>query len=203
MITNRVFRPVLVVVLIALLFSLTTASFAQERRHDLSFQFGVLSPDQWLDIFGNLGLVIITLGNFYKDNMQFSGLPFLTYHYSSNSRFGFGGAIGYYGSWGDLVREGGELVVGDFHERNYTLAAELDYRWIMRPGLQVYSGAGFGIRIRRGRYTDEDETTTKTFAIPSFHLNALGVRFGKKIGFFFEAGVGYKGMLSAGINGQF
>jgi len=43
----------------------------------------------------------------------------------------------------------------------------------------------------------------RTMALPSFHLNALGVRVGKKIGFFFEAGVGYKGMLSVGIDGQF
>jgi hypothetical protein len=203
MIRKRIMKPVLAATLVVLLFTFTTPSFAQERRHDVSFQFGVLSPDQWIDIFSNLGLVIITLGNFYKDNMQFSGLPFLTYHYSANSRFGFGGAIGYYGSWGDLVREGGEVVVGDFHERNYTLAAELDYRWIMRPGFQVYSGVGFGLRIRRGRYADEDETITRTMALPSFHLNALGVRVGKKIGFFFEAGVGYKGMLSVGIDGQF
>jgi len=134
--------------------------------------------------------------------MQFSGLPFLTYHYSANSRFGFGGAIGYYGSWATSSgwrrpRHRGfprkELYAGGGARLSLDHAAGL-------PGLL---GAGFGIRIRRGRYTDEDETTTKTFAIPSFHLNALGVRFGKKIGFFFEAGVGYKGMLSAGINGQF
>jgi len=203
MIMQRVMKPVLLMTLIALLLTITTASFAQERRHDLSFQFGVLSPDQWLDIFGNIGLVIITLGNFNKSNMEFSGLPFLTYHYSANSRFGFGGAIGYYGSWGDLVQEGGEVIVGDFHERNYTLAAELDYRWIMRPGLQIYSGVGFGIRIRRGRYTDEDGTTSRTIALPSFHINGLGLRFGKKIGFFIEAGAGYKGMFSVGIDGQF
>jgi hypothetical protein len=202
-ITKRLMKPVIAATLVAILLSFTAASFAQERRHDLSVQFGVLSPDQLIDVFGNLGILIITLGNFYKDNMQFSGIPVLTYHYSANSRFGFGGAFGYYGSWGDLVIEGGDVVVGDFHERNYTLAAELDYHWVMRPGLQVYSGAGFGLRIRRGRYTDADETVTRTWALPTFNITALGVRFGRKIGFFAEAGAGYKGMLSVGINGQF
>lgn len=203
MITKRLMKPVIAMTLVAVFLSFASASFAQERRHDLSLQFGVMSPDQVLDVFGNIGILIITLGNFYKDNMQFSGIPVLTYHYSSNSRFGFGGALGYYGSWGDLVIESGGGVVGEYRERNFTMAAELDYHWIMRPGVQVYSCAGFGLRVRRGRYTDAAETTTRTWAIPTVNITALGVRFGRKIGFFAEAGAGYKGMLSVGVNGQF
>lgn len=203
MIIKRLAKPAIAVTLVAILLSFTTASFAQERTHDLSFQFGFLSTDQITDIFEDIVLIVITLGNYYKEDMKFSAVPFLTYHYSANSRFGFGGALGFYSSSGDLVREGGDVVVGDFREKNTIAAAELDYHWIMRPGFQLYSGAGFGVRIRRGRYTDAGETDTGTKLLPAFHLNALGVRVGGKIGFFAELGIGYKGFLAAGVNGQF
>ncbi|MCK7483609.1 MAG: hypothetical protein M0C28_46245 [Candidatus Moduliflexus flocculans] len=60
------------------------------------------------------------------------------------------------------------------------MAAELDYHWVMRPGFQLYSGAGFGVRYRHGTYRDGDETDTCNKALPTFHLNALGVRFGEQ-----------------------
>lgn len=201
MLTKRLFKPVLVATLAA--FLVPTAGFAQERRHDFSFQYGFLSTDQITDIIKNIVLIVITLGNYRKEDMKFTSIPFLTYHYSANSRFGFGMAFGYCGSSGDLVQEGGDVVVGDFREKNYIAAAELDYHWAMRPGFQLYSGAGFGVRIRRGTYTDEGETDKVTKALPAFHLNALGLRVGKKVGFFAELGLGYKGILAAGINAQF
>ncbi len=201
MISKRLMKPVLVMIITAVFFS--SAGFAQVRKHDLSFQYGFLSIDQVTDIFEDIVLVVISLGNFYKQDMKFSGVPFLTYHYSANSRFGFGGSLGYYTSKGDLVLEGGSTVVGPFIERNSIAAAELDYHWVMRPGFQLYSGAGFGLRLRSGTYTNGAETDKSTKALPTFHLNALGVRFGGKIGFFGELGVGYKGIIAAGINAQF
>ena len=198
---KRIFKPVIVLTLAV--FILSTAGFGQTRKHDVSFQYGFVSSDQVLDIFEDVVLVIITLGSYSKENMKFSGVPFFTYHYSPNSRFGFGGSLGYYSSSGGLARSSGSTIVGEFKENNFIAAAELDYHWIMRPGFQVYSGVGFGVRIRRGTYTDEAETDKVTKTLPTFHLNALGVRIGKQVGFFAELGYGYKSVLAVGVNGQF
>jgi len=195
---KRVLRPVLVLTLA--LFVLSASAFGQTRRHDLSLAYGFLSIDQVTDIFTDVVTIVLTFGTFDKSGQEFTGVPFLTYHYSANSRFGFGGAIGGYSSRGDL-RVLGENV-GTFKERNTVGAVELDYHWVMRPGFQVYSGAGFGIRFRHGTYvTAETRTANKT--MPTFHLNALGIRFGHTVGFFFEAGIGYKGIFSGGLNAQF
>jgi len=196
--TKRFLRPVIVLVLAA--FVLSTAGFGQTRRHDLSLSYGVLSIDQFADIFTDVLTIVITMGTFSKDNVEYTGVPFLTYHYSANSRFGFGGAIGGYSSHGDLQVLGD--TVGTFKERNYIAAVELDYHWIMRQGFQAYSGAGFGLRYRRGTY-QATETDTFNKILPTFHLNALGIRFGGKVAFFLELGAGYKGVLSAGVNAQF
>lgn len=195
---RRALRPVIVLTLAVFIFA--ASGFGQDRRHDLSLGYGVLSIDQVTDIFTDIVTIVLTLGTFGKTQQKFTGVPFLTYHYSANSRFGFGGAIGGYGDSGDLAFGGDN--VGTFKESNYIVAVELDYHWIMKPGFQMYSGAGFGVRFRHGTYTTT-ETETVSRVLPTFHLNALGLRFGGKIGFFLEAGVGYKGMLSGGLNAQF
>jgi hypothetical protein len=195
---KRCLRPVLVLTLAVLV--MAPPGFGQTRRHDLSLSYGVLSSDQLADIFTDIITIVLTLGTFSKADQEFTGVPFLTYHYSANSRFGFGVAIGGYSSSGKLQILGDD--VGTFRERNYVAAVELDYHWIMKPTLQLYSGAGFGVRYRHGTYVaTESDTVDKV--LPAFHLNALGIRFGRNIGFFLEAGIGYKGLFSGGVNAQF
>ena len=193
-----IIRPALVLLLAALV--LTAPVFGQTRRHDLSVSYGALSIDQMSDILQDVLTVVLTLGTFNKTDAKYTGVPFLTYHYSANSRFGFGAAVGTYKASGTL-QAGGEDV-GTYEERNTIGAVELDYRWVMRPGLQIYSGVGFGLRYRHGTYQTEGSSEVNKF-LPTFHINALGVRFGRKVGFFFELGAGYKGVLSAGLNAQF
>ncbi|HOW86418.1 MAG TPA: hypothetical protein P5119_11185 [Candidatus Aminicenantes bacterium] len=191
-------RPALALLLAALVFSAPV--FGQTRRHDLSVSYGALSIDQMSDILQDVLTVVLTFGTFNKTDTKYTGVPFLTYHYSGNSRFGFGVAVGTYKSSGTL-QAGGEDA-GTFEEQNTIGAVELDYRWVMRPGLQIYSGAGFGVRYRHGTYETDGSSEVNKF-LPTFHINAIGVRFGRKVGAFFELGAGYKGVLSAGLNAQF
>lgn len=195
---KRALKPALILAFAALIAS--PAAFGQTRTHDLSLSYGMLSIDQMADILQDVLTVVLTLGSYNKADAKYTGVPFLTYHYSANNRFGFGGAVGTYNAKGTLRI--GDGAAGTYRETNYIAAAELDYRWIMRPGFQLYSGAGFGVRYRHGTYSTEGaETLNKV--LPTFHLNALGVRIGKRIAFFAELGAGYKGVLLAGVNGQF
>lgn len=197
--TKRALRSVVVFTLIAAFVS--TAGFAQTRKHDLSLSYGVLSIDQLADVFTDVLTIVLTLGAYSKSNTESTGVPFLTYHYSRNSKFGFGFAVGGYQSTGDLHILG--ETVGDFKETNSIGALELDYHWVMKKGFQLYSGAGLGVRIRKGTYHDADSTETLSKTLPTFHVNALGLRVGRKVGFFAELGAGYKGIFSAGLNAQF
>jgi hypothetical protein len=177
------------------------AGFAQTRKHDISLSYGALSIDQLADVFTDVMTIVFTFGTFSKRDVDYSGVPFFTYHYSRNSRFGFGFAIGAYRADGDLYIL--EENRGPFDETNYIGALELDYHWVMKKGFQLYSGAGLGVRIRKGTYHDLDSTETVSKALPTFHVNALGLRVGVKVGFFAEFGAGYKGIFSAGLNAQF
>jgi hypothetical protein len=199
MFIKRAMRSAVIFTLIAAIVS--TTGFAQTRKHDFSLSYGVASSDQLADIFTDILTIVITLGAFNKDNMDYTGVPFLTYHYAKNSKFGFGFAVGGYQSTGDLQVLG--ETVGAFKETNYIGALELDYHWVMKKGFQLYSGAGLGVRIRKGTYNDLDSSDTESKALPTFHINALGLRVGGKVGIFAELGAGYKGIFCGGLNAQF
>lgn len=199
MFIKRTLRSVVIFTLIAAFVS--TAGFGQTRKHDLSLSYGVGSGDQLMDIFTDIMTIVITLGTFSKDNMESTGVPFLTYHYSRNSKFGFGFAIGGYQSRGDLKLLGD--IVGDFKETNTIGALEIDYHWVMKKAFQLYSGAGFGVRVRKGTYNNQDSTETVSTALPTFHVNLLGFRIGRNVGIFAELGAGYKGIFCGGLNAQF
>jgi hypothetical protein len=196
---SRIFRSALVLILVG--FFLSSAALAQSRRHDLSASFGIVTLDQVSDILEDVVNIVISLGTYSKSNMEFSGAPFLTYHFSPQGRLGFGLALGTYSTEGDLQSGIGEP--GTFKERNSIGALEVDYRWILRRSFQLYSGVGLGLRLRHGTYATEGSTETLNKTLPTFHLNVLGFRFGGTIGFFGELGMGYKGMLSLGLNAQF
>ncbi len=182
---------------------LAPAGVGQSRKHDLSVHFGVVSSDQVIDILEDPAAVVIPAGAYSKVGQTFSAAPFLTYRRWITGRLAFGGAAGYFGSSGALVPAGGEAIVGDFREKNYVGAVEIQLRWMRKRTLELYSGAGFGVKVRRGTYRDGGATDAFTKALPTFHLNALGLRAGKSFGFFAEAGYGYKGVLAAGLNARF
>lgn len=182
---------------------LAAAASAQTRSHEVAVHFGVVSSDQVIDILEDPAAVVLPAGAYAKAGQMFSAVPFLTYRRFVTGRLAFGATAGYFGSSGALVPEGGEAIVGDFRERNYVGAVEIDYRWLSRGTLELFSGAGFGVKVRRGSYADGDVTEAFTKALPTFHLKVLGLRAGRKVGFFAEAGYGYKGVLAAGLTARF
>jgi hypothetical protein len=198
---RRMIRTMMAVGAVALV--LTSAGLGQTRRHDLAVQFGVVSSDQVIDILKDPAAVVIPPGVYSKVGQTFSAVPFLTYRRWVSDWLAFGVAAGYFGSSGALVPEGGEVVVGEFREKNYVAAIEIEVRWLTRRTLTLYSGAGFGVKVRRGTYEPGDGAEVFTKALPTFHLKAIGLRAGGRVGFFAEAGYGYKGVLAAGLDVRF
>jgi hypothetical protein len=182
---------------------LAAAASAQTRPHEIAVHFGVVSSDQVIDILEDPAAVVLPGGAYDKVGQTFSAVPFLTYRRWVSSGLAFGATAGYFGSSGALVAEGGEVIAGEFRERNYVGAVEIEVRWLTRRALTLYSGAGFGVKVRRGTYAIGDDTEAFTKALPTFHLNAIGLRAGRTIGFFAEAGYGYKGVLAAGLDARF
>lgn len=88
MLLKSVLKSLVAFALIAAFIS--SMSFAQTRKHDVSVSYGVVSSDQLADILTDVLTIVITMGTFSKRDVTYSGVPFFTYHYSRNSKFGFG-----------------------------------------------------------------------------------------------------------------
>lgn len=85
----------------------------------------------------------------------------------------------------------------------YTFMPELRLNWIQsEDGLfELYSGASVGITFVDEQNPDPSENDF--FPIPAFHINGLGMSFGKTFTGFMEIGMGSRGLLSGGIAYRF
>ncbi len=201
MITRRLIK--LAAVITAVTLSTALPGMAQASRRDISLSYGIITLDQMLDVWVDVLTAVITLGTYTKQYNDFSGAPFLSYRYAPPGRIALGLALGTFNSGGDLFFS--DTKRGEFRETSYIGAAEISFRWIMARSFQLYSGLGAGANFKEGRYTTTDDnradkTSSTRF---TFHLNLIGFRVGRNIGFFGELGVGYKGIFSIGLNGRF
>jgi hypothetical protein len=190
-----------VILLFILIFS--SFGFSQNRRHDISLSYGIATSDQIKDILKEVLSVVLTFGTARKENVSYPGAFFITYRYSTNSRLGIGLTAGLDSSKGDLIFL--DKNVGSFRENHFTFAAEVDYRWIMKRGFQLYSGLGAGVTVERITHDVDSYDEPHRFTNLSFapQVTLVGLRFGRKIGVFAEIGGGYKGLVNIGVNGQF
>lgn len=83
----------------------------------------------------------------------------------------------------------------------YTLMPQLRFNWITSDDelFELYSVFGFAINL-----VDENhslvQSEDRSFPLPGFQVTGFGVRFGGKLGGFFEMGLGTKGMINGGIS---
>jgi len=84
----------------------------------------------------------------------------------------------------------------------WTGMVRTDFRWINKPGFKFYSGAAIGGSSFNYYDVDDPSNNDKSFEL-AFAATPLGLRFGKNIGVFVEAGIGWDGLIKAGISGRF
>lgn len=76
----------------------------------------------------------------------------------------------------------------------------LQFRWnityVNRPYFQTYFGLSGGVGY-------ETNSNNGKYIWPGFHIHALGLRIGKRVGVFGEVGLGTNGILNGGIFAKF
>jgi len=177
-------------------FVFVNPSYGQQKRHEFSAGYGLVTSSQIVDIFTNILLISITIGQAAKVDNKYPGAFILSYKYVGRSRFGFGFTLAADRATGNLAMAGNP--VGTYKENYYTGAVEMDYRFINRKNFCLYSGLGVGLTVRKGEYVYSDsETSSNTF--PVVQVTLIGFRIGDKIALFGELGGGYKGVFHGGI----
>ncbi|MFY8021029.1 MAG: hypothetical protein ACOVP1_07525 [Bacteroidia bacterium] len=79
----------------------------------------------------------------------------------------------------------------------YTLMANVNYQYTDHSKLSIYSGVHFGVSYVNAKNADTGKKGEDI--IPAYHLTALGVRYGEKLGVYADFGYGFNGIVNAGI----
>ena len=97
----------------------------------------------------------------------------------------------------------GTSPVGEASTRYFTFAIESTYHYYNKNNLQLYSGAGLGITWQEDSFDGSLMLREANDTYFNFQLIAGGIRWGKTLGLYAEAGYGYRGIISAGVNVSF
>ncbi|GAA4470123.1 hypothetical protein GCM10023093_30720 [Nemorincola caseinilytica] len=179
---------------------------ANKLRREIGIGFGLLSLDQVRGITMEAGLY-----SSRKDlPVRMTGALFLTYRHYLSGMFAVAVCVGMDNQVGYLNAENGTRL-GSYKREVYTAAAE--FFWVYEQDLDepwpatVYGLAGIGYTGGHsyfGYYPQFSNNYTIPYNARISHFNVqvtpVAVRFGRRIGVFFELGYGYKGLVCGGIS---
>lgn len=159
--------------------------------HEISLGVGILTIDQ-------------VLGAENTDNLRFLGAFSFSYKYYVSQRFAAGLTIISDRVAGDLV-DRDDILIGSMKRHYLTIAPELKLVYVNERLFRLYGTAGIGYTFGTEHSEDLQGVEDEPFHINhlNFHITPVGFRFGRTVGVFAEIGIGYKGVVAAGISGYF
>ncbi|MFC5045817.1 hypothetical protein ACFSTE_19860 [Aquimarina hainanensis] len=194
------------------------ATYAQEsKKHEVKIGLGLPSSSL---IFKN-SIKSADLGKDFRISQGFNklesdfksgtGTLYLAYNHSVSERFQLGLFVSYEQIKDDIVER--QLVsdrknlLGKREQEHGTIAIEANYKYLNKDWFKLYSGLGLGFTNVKEDFRSSANSSAVSYKknenLINFHVTALGVRFGKRLGVSLEAGYGYKGIGNVGISYQF
>lgn len=136
----------------------------------------------------------------YEEKITATGAIGLGYNHYVNPRWSIGG-VGLFERVDDkLVFSNGN--VGTSRVDVWMLLARTDFRWVNNHSFQFYSGVAAGGSYIHSFDVDDPSDSDNDFMF-AFQVSPIGLRFGHNFGVFLEGGLGWTGIVSAGISGKF
>lgn len=142
------------------------------------------------------------------------GLPpvYFAYRYNLSQKWNIG-LSAQFRSYGqriieNVVSNDGKVISENIGERvvnSTNVSIESQYFYFRKPALAMYSGVGLGFDFKNRQLTYNEQAADPNpdyYDIsnsPNFHITAIGIQAGKRIGGFAEVGFGYKGIVQLGI----
>ncbi|MFA5419677.1 MAG: hypothetical protein WC341_14595 [Bacteroidales bacterium] len=191
-----------------LFFSLILSAQSVEQNyqhHDVMLSYGLFPIDQFLSSESDMLNKQYPDKRYIRDHYSGSGIISFTYrHISQNEMVLWGFTAGYNQSSATIYNLG--TNAGTLDRQFITVAADIEYRYVNRGIIQLYSGVSAGYQIGSEKLTAPVDSglsnDTGSINRIAYQANVLGIRIGKSIGGFAEFGFGYKGIINLGLSLQ-
>ena len=176
-------------------------------KHEVYAGVGLLSINQMIPMLADAIGTIFTGGYLVQPGDYSAFTPFVGYRHWFSNRFSLGGAFAF--DVNSVKVYNGESSDNQMREVNryfMTFALEPKFNYIYRPNFQLYGYLGLGATIvtfADANFNDGTKADISRVPYVNGQLTPIGARFGKEFGGFVEIGVGYKGILNAGISYRF
>ncbi|RVU90347.1 hypothetical protein EH230_05225 [Flavobacterium columnare] len=188
--------------LLLLLSSFFNSNAQEKRTSEFRVSYGVVSTNSIINTVTDILTTPGTLGAITVDNKISSGVFTISYSYALVDKLNLGLDLAYEAFVSDVISNG--KIVNKQKEDDITLALKSNYNYLSKNKFRLYSGLGIGYTLIKNR-TNDLSSQGLSFDNSSrfnFQITGIGFRYGGKLGISAEAGLGYKGILNAGISYQ-
>ncbi|GHV37406.1 hypothetical protein FACS1894178_9190 [Bacteroidia bacterium] len=208
-------KKIIACVMTVVMIVTTSQVKAQDYKHEFNLGYGYYTSSQ---LFSGLAMAMVTIGSIGQIQMRnphFYGSFGLSYAYHFNNvvaiRPVFRADISTYEVWRTNNGSYQDIQsVGLLHYTSLGAGLEMEIDYINREWVKLYGYLGviatFNLTgYKANEYGQTTGATSGTGFFPFFnaHITPIGVAFGKKFGGFAELGVGYNGLVRAGLYYKF
>ncbi|PLX04999.1 MAG: hypothetical protein C0595_01245 [Marinilabiliales bacterium] len=191
-------------VFLIITFGLKAQDFPSYDNNDITISYGLFAPDQFMNVESSMLNKQFEDMRYVRDDFSSIGNIFLAYRKLNRAETVMWGVTLGYGSNKSKIYYIGQYA-GELNRKFFTVAAEMQYRYVNRGIIQVYSGLGLGLTYGQetlSKSAIHPEESNGTIIRPAYQLNVAGVRIGNKFAGFIEFGYGCKGILNFGLSIQ-
>lgn len=187
----------MLIALLALVFC--APARAREYKNDVSFGPGAFTRPDIVETARDIGGFIVTGGLVRSESTRDGPAFILSYGRVVQENMKLSFSFDFQKFDVDLYTH--DVKWGQAEFSYYTFMLRGDYGWYRKGRATLYSGAAFGLSVVTEDDTEGSRDDTDYYM--AYQVNAIGIRLGKMVAGFAELGLGYSGILSAGITAVF
>ena len=199
-------KKYLIMVVAALMATISINAQNADLRHELSLSYGFGSTAQFGDGIGE-GLALAIFSNTeYDDGFILGPISAEYFYHLKNPRLALGAFVSYSKWDSDILKRSGDKEKVGERNRNYiSVMPAIKWYWVNKEHFGLYAkgaiGAAFLNSTEKSQQKNTSEDSNDTILL--FQISPLGVEFGSRFRGFFELGVGEQGFFQAGLRYKF
>ena len=198
-------KRILVMVVVALMATMSVNAQNEELRHEVSVAYGGPSLSQFGSGLGE-GLGLAFTNSEYDDGNIFGPISAEYFYHPNNPRLAVGGIITYSKWDSDVLRRSNHNdKLGERNSNYLSVMPGIKWYWVNKNSFGFYSKAAAGpmFVFCKSEDYESNKSLTQNGTYFLFQCSPIGIEFGGKFRGFAEIGLGEQGVLLGGLRYKF